>query len=280
MWFRILILLSLLASRCWGQADTRYDVQDQIQSNTLDYTIERDLTVYCWGGPPDLQYVVDLTVWGCKRKSYAYESEWSETTLTPAQYAELQRIVKSVDLAKLNRTATTCKLGMLAIDGQYHFFNNALGDPVRDQLQQALLAWLDKVTPREKRKITRHVIEGDFQPCRHVTLAQLLADPARYDGKRVKVTGYYHHEEYESAFSQKKGDDSKNAIWLGDASSFANEKELHWTDDGRLTLEGTFVKGPGGRWGVYAGEIQRLTQVLSLDKPLPPPPPADQNSKR
>jgi hypothetical protein len=279
MSWRTLVFFTLLTLRCCGQADTRYDVQDQVTTGDLDYTIERDCTVYCWSGPPDLQYAVDVTVWGCRRKSYSYNTEWYETQLTPPQYAELQRIVKSVDLSKLNRNKTTCLMGMLAINGQYHFFNNALGEPVRDYLQQALLAWLQNVAPPEKRKITRHTIEGDFQPCRSVTLAQLLDDPAKYDGKRVRVSGYYHHEEYESSFSQKPGDDFKSSLWLDDPSSFAHDADIHWTDDGHLALEGTFSKGPGGRWGVYAGEIQRLTRVTCLDPPRPPPPPADQSSK-
>jgi len=280
MTIRALLFLVLVSCHAAGQADIRYDVQDAIKTNRLYYVIERDCTVYSWGGPSDLQYRVDITVWGCTQKSFTYQSEWYETALSSRQYDELEHIVRGVDLAKLTRGKTTCLLGTLTIDGNYHFFNNPLGDPVRDKLHNAMLAYLDKIAPKEKRKITLHTIEGDLEPIRKVTIPDLLANQAKYDGKRVSVTGYYHHEKYASDFSRQQGDDLSQTVWLDDESGFSKPSDIHWTDDGHLTVEGTFMKGPGGRWDAYAGEIQRLTKVIPLDPPALPPPPADQSSKR
>jgi hypothetical protein len=207
MSLRIIILLSLMTCPVFGQADIRYDVQDQIKNDKIDYTLERDCVVYSWNVPPDLpnlQYHVSTSIWGCALKSFTYEDQDYNEPFAMKEYNELARIVKKVNLHKLQKmNSTSCLDGSLAIDGIYHYFNNPLGDPERDRLHEAVLSFLDKVIPRSKRTFTVHTFEGDFEPSRRVTIKELLITPARYDGKRVCVTGYYHQEDYESSFSQQ-----------------------------------------------------------------------------
>jgi len=285
MTIRILFVLAVLTSRAFGQADIRYDVQDEIKTAKLDYIIERDCVVYSWGADrgelPNLQYHVSVLVEGCKQKSFTYEEQDYNKNFPFKEYYELTKIVKKANLQKFKKEGTTsCLMGMLAIDGVYHYFNNPIDDPERDKLQAAILSFLGRAAPKKNRKVAVYTIEGDFEPTRNVTIQQLLKSPATYDGKRVRVTGYYHSEYEESNFSEHKGDDIKQSLSLNGRSVFANDADINWIDDGHATVEGTFVNRPGGHWGAWPGEIQRLTKFISLDPPAPPPPPANQSSKR
>ena len=284
MTIRLLILLALMTCSAWGQANIRYYVQDEFKTADLDYVVDRDCIVYNWApsqGPPCLQYFVRIRVAGCARKSFTYEEQGYNKLFTHEEMQQLLDIVRRADLLKLGIVAgPSCLLGWLEFDGRQHDFKTPLGNPTRDQLQADILSYLDRVAPKEKRDVTVHRMEGDFQPTRDVTVAQLLATPGQFDGKRVRVTGYYHSEFEDSSLYDKKGDDFSKAVWVDGQSTFAKETDLHWTDDGHATIEGTFLKGPGGHMGAFSGEIQRITKFISLDPPAPPPPPANQSSKR
>jgi hypothetical protein len=284
MTIRILIALALMASPALGQANIRYYVQDEFKTADLDYVIERDCIVYDWTAPPELpclQYFVRIGVSGCARNSFTYEEEAYNERFSREESKELLNIVRRADLRKLGSvSALSNLLFWLKFDGKEHDFKTPLGNPARDKLQAAILSYLDRVAPKSKRKVTVHRIEGDFQPTTDVTVAKLLAAPDQFDGKRVRITGYYHSEFEDSSLYDKKGDDFKKAVWVDGQSTFAKESDLHWTDDGHATIEGTFLKGPGGHMGAFAGEIQRVTKFISLDPPAPPPPPANQSSKR
>jgi hypothetical protein len=225
-----------------------------------------------------------LWVNGCNQKSFIYEEQDYNENFSFKDYYELAKIFKKADLLKLSLSSSpSCQFIFITIDGQDHHFTTSLENPARVTLQKSILSFLDRVAPREKRKVVVHTIESDFAPARIVTIQQLLNSPAMYDGKRVRVTGYYHGEggdEPSSDFSQNKGDSEKETIWLNGSSTFANDADIHWIDDGHVTVEGTFFNGPSGDWGMYPGEIQRLTKLIPLDPPPPPRPPADQFSKR
>jgi len=284
MWGRVALVFVLVATRVHGQAAIRYEAQDETKTATLDYSTDRDCVVYDWGAehgdPPDLQYHVRHYVYGCVQKSFSYDQEDGEVPLTRAQFAELSKIAWSTDLSQFNRKDSTCLMGCLTLDANFHFFNNPLGDPVRDKLDRAVTAFVDRVVPSKIRKIVRFSCGSDLRPAQTVTFKELLLDPKRYDGQRVQVSGYYRAGDYESAFSAKPDDEAEDAIWLDDASTFADSSRIHWTEAGYLTIEGTFLKGPAGRWDEYAGEIQRLTDVVSFDVPSKPKPFSAQSTKR
>jgi hypothetical protein len=284
MTIRLLIFLVLMTCSALGQANIRYYVQDEFKSADLDYVIERDCIVYDWAAPqemPCLQYFVRFRVSGCARNSFTFEEEAYNKRFSREESKDLLNIVRHANLLKLGFVAgPSCLLGWLEFDGKQHDFKTPLGNPARDKLQADILSYLDRVAPKSKREVTIHRIEGDFQPTRDVTVSQLLAAPGQFDGKRVRITGYYHREFEDSSLYDMKGDDFKKAVWVDGQSTFAKENDLHWTDDGHATIEGTFMKGPGGHMGAFAGEVQRVTKFISLDPPAPPPPPASQSSKR
>ena len=279
---KIALLFLLTAAPVFGQASLRYYVRDDMKAPDLVYTVDRDCIVYDWGAPkepPCLQYFVRIDVEGCARKSFTYEEQAYNKNCTREQAQALAAIMRQTNLTELSLVAgPSCEFGWLVFDDKEHDFTAPLGTSVRDRLQNSILSYLDKVIPRSKRDVTTHTIEGDFEPPHDVTLSQLLTSPARYDGKRVRLTCYYHNEFEYSGLTETKDDATKDdvfkrCIWLSGRSTFARESDIHWTDDGHVTVEGTFLSGPSGHFGAYPGEIERFTKFISLDPPRPPAPP-------
>lgn len=115
------------------------------------------------------------------------------------------------------------------------------------------------------------VSEGDRQPARAVTLAQVLAHPDDYDGKRVSLTGYFHWEfegstfcPDEKAVAEHRDDD---CVWLGQASTFAEPEDVQFVNDAWIKVEGVFFKGPGGHFGMWPGALRRLTVLQPASPP-------------
>jgi hypothetical protein len=274
---KTVLLFLLTAAPVFGQASLRYYVRDDMKAPDLVYTVDRDCIVYDWGGPkepPCLQYFVRIDVEGCARKSFTYEEQAYNKKCTREQMLALAAIMRQTNLTELSLVAgPSCEFGWLVFDDKQHDFTAPLGTSVRDRLQNSILSYLDKVIPRSKRDVTTHTIEGDFEPPLESTVHQLLASPAKYDGKRVRLTCYYHEEFEDSSLTEHQGDNTQNSIWLSGQSTFAKESDLHWTEDGHVAVEGTFASGPGGHWGAFPGEIQRVTKFISLDPPPPPAPP-------
>jgi hypothetical protein len=286
---KIMIRKSLLILACStalaGASDNfRYYVFDDTKTANVSYTVENDLSGFIDDSDNTIQVSIDSSygIGGCALKSFTYREEpdaWHY--VSHADYERVLAFARGIDLHKLvSSPSTMCSLGWLEFDGVQHNFNNPLDDPTRKKFHTALLALVDQIVPRHERKFVTTTIEGDFEPARTVTVAELLKHPARYNGKRVRITGYYHSEFEDSSLYDKKGDPMFHALWVDGASSFAREKDLQWTDDGHVIMEGCFIQGPDGHLGGWPGELQRVTRVVSLDPPLPPPLPADQSSKR
>jgi hypothetical protein len=92
--------------------------------------------------------------------------------------------------------------------------------------------------------------------------ATLLKSPKDYDGKRIRLTGFYHGEFEGSSFAATKAGIRAydKALWLGGMSSFADPKKISDLNDATLTVDGTFELGPGGHMGLWMGELVRITE--------------------
>jgi hypothetical protein len=269
MWLRISLVVLLLAGRVCAQSETRYYVRDEVKAPDLDYTVDRDVVVRDSANPaeaPSLFVRYSTNVLGSTRRSFRYADEMYNEKITREQAGELTAAIKQADLEQLRKTgATTCQTGILVIEGQDHDFNNPIGDPARDKLQAAVLEAVDKIVPRRKREITAHIVEGDLQEVRGVTVEKLLAHPAKYDGKRVTITGYFVDEFENSNLSDQKGAGANKSIWLEGPSTFARKGDIQWTDEGRVIVDGVFMRGSGGHMGAWDGELQRVTRMVCLD---------------
>lgn len=117
--------------------------------------------------------------------------------------------------------------------------------------------------PAIETDVSRFVTQGDDQPCVAAKLEDILAQPARYHGRRIRITGY-HHSEFEHS-SLSAGPDSvwkcEESVWLGGMSHFANPDDFVSHNDAFITVEGTFTAGRSGHLGLWAGKIDRLTKV-------------------
>ncbi|MHC4119844.1 MAG: hypothetical protein ACYSWO_20300 [Planctomycetota bacterium] len=109
--------------------------------------------------------------------------------------------------------------------------------------------------------------EGDLEPSRKVTLQEILEEPDKFHGKRICTKGFYDFQFEGMDFHDRRGSN----VWIGENSSFARKKRatfpflsLEGLLLGRLrgyaTVEGVFLKGPGGHFGLWPGEIVRLTR--------------------
>jgi hypothetical protein len=109
--------------------------------------------------------------------------------------------------------------------------------------------------------------EGDRIPPRLVTLRELVAHPNEYDGKRVSVVGFYHSEFEGSELRSKEKSDTRENVWCEMMSSFAPEG-TEFKQDCWARIDGTFLKGPAGHFGMWPGEITRVTRFETQKQPI------------
>ena len=162
-----------------------------------------------------------------------------------------------------------------AVDGPGHDYDYEFGHPVEDDagraaVVKALFDFVRQLGIDTSGAGAVWTSEGDTVPPRPVTLAELIAHPELYDGKRVSVTGYFHWEFEGSTFCVTPGDVAKYSsatqsyaacLWQGEASTFADPAALIGHNDDWERVDGVFVKGPGGHMGLWPGEIVRLTRA-------------------
>jgi hypothetical protein len=109
--------------------------------------------------------------------------------------------------------------------------------------------------------------EGDRIAPRLTTLRKLIANQTEYDGKRVSVVGFYHSEfEGSELRSNEKSDVAEN-VWCETISSFAL-KGTAFQQDCWARIDGTFLKGPAGHFGMWPGEITRVTRFELEKQPI------------
>jgi hypothetical protein len=94
------------------------------------------------------------------------------------------------------------------------------------------------------------------------SLIALIAQPAQYDGKRVRTIGFVNLEFEGNGIYVGREDYaqglSRNALWLGVADSMAQpyRKQL----PGYFVIEGTFSSSDHGHMGMFSGAIGHVTR--------------------
>jgi len=111
-----------------------------------------------------------------------------------------------------------------------------------------------------------------------VSIIQLLATPARYEGRLVQVRGIAHFEFEESALYLHREDadhmNSANGLWL-EAGGHDDLSDVF------VLVEGRFTARSHGHLGAWPGEIDHVTRLERAGtrkdySHIPPPPPARQ----
>jgi len=141
------------------------------------------------------------------------------------------------------------------------------------------------------------ITEGDQQPARKVSLADVIAHPNRYHGKRISVVGFYHGEEESSTLSVDEATPRalalktkewrssgggqagfacvaplykslyKSSVWRSESSTFANKAAISHKNDAWVHVEGVFLRGPAGHLGLWPGQIVRVTRIAPVPRP-------------
>jgi hypothetical protein len=93
----------------------------------------------------------------------------------------------------------------------------------------------------------------------YVSIVDLIANPALFEGKKVMVQGYVHLGLEDNAIYLHKDDSVhdlfKNGLWLDVPDGFDSAA----CQDRYALVEGTFKGGPGGHLGSWSGTLEDIT---------------------
>ena len=105
-----------------------------------------------------------------------------------------------------------------------------------------------------------------------VSLIQLIANPASFDGKRVQLTGYVVLEVENTAVylheSDAKYGITRNAVWL-DVPLGGDSRRVQFHQR-YVLIEGTFSAERRGHRGLFGGALENIGR-LELVEPRPGP---------
>jgi len=263
---KIALFSALTLSSAPAQADFRFYVFDETKNEKLHYEFAQDITVYDFESQlPRFVYSTGYRVYGINQDQFTFTTEQYAGDLSRADYAALikrarELPIEGLDTKKKDEGATG-SFGWINLDGKDHTVTATPDLKVRKQWQSFLDKLISDHAPVEKREVTKRTLEGETVAPRVLDFATLLKSPKDYDGKRVRLTGFYHGEFEGSSFAATKAGirDYDNALWLGGTSGFADPKKISGINDATLTVDGTFELGPGGHMGLWMGELVRIT---------------------
>jgi hypothetical protein len=252
-----------------AQADFRYYVFDETKTDQLNLELEQDFAVYDFGDVEGcsegarVSFSRRYRIYGIAQRSFACVEEQFNKQVSRARYEAFLQEVRKEALTPRDVEKGAPNLGWITLDGHAFDVPGRRGNPNRERIHALIIAFCDELAPAADRNITQRTIEGDLVTARPLSLTELLANPTFFDGKRVRVSGYYHQEDHCSnlTFSKKSKGDAKKGIWIDAASTFADTAHLDRANNSYITVEGSFSGRPGGNFGVWPASIERLTQI-------------------
>jgi hypothetical protein len=177
------------------------------------------------------------------------------------------------------------------------FFNTPPRTPARKALHETMLRFARRLGIDKRPANATTITEGDRQPARRVSLADVIAHPNTYHGTRISVTGFFHGEEESSSLSVNDaipralvtkskewrasgGGQSgfaavaalykslfKSSVWRSGTSTFADKAAISHKNHAWVRVEGVFLRGPAGHLGSWPGEIVRVTRIGPVPRP-------------
>jgi hypothetical protein len=212
-------------------------------------------------------------------RSVTFSNEYDRKA-TAEEQAELVRALlaaKVFEFASESKPTSTDYFGRLDVrintrEARIAFYSPPFS-PGRKAIHEVMLKFAKRMKidqPTDLANATT-VTEGDLQPARVVKLADVLAHPDEYHGKRISVIGFYHGEFEGSSFASDEAAwrrmDFTNSVWRSGVSTFANKSAINDRNDSWLRIEGVFLRGPTGHMGLWPGEIVRLTRIEPVSEP-------------
>lgn len=100
-----------------------------------------------------------------------------------------------------------------------------------------------------------------------VSMVRLLANPATYDGKRIRTEGFVvvAHEESVIYLSKEHADFviTENGLWLDFSGSPFIPQEY---DQSYVSVEGTFDGTRGGTWALSPSVLRSVTDIKRIQR--------------
>ncbi|MFY8215850.1 MAG: hypothetical protein ACOVMP_04535 [Chthoniobacterales bacterium] len=270
------ILKSLLVVALWftvavtsmAQASFRFYVFDETKSDSLHFESGQDITIYDFDHrQPRLSYSTEYRVYGINQRDFSFTTESVEVDISKKDFDVLLNAARALPIAELDPNGRYKESdrthGWIDLDGTSHRVRVPPETDVRKAWQAVLDDFLAKHAPPGIREQKKRHLQGETTPAVVTDFATLLNDPDAFDGKRIRLSGFYHAEFECSSFAGSK-DDLENyarAVWLNGPSTFADSRNLNRANKRPLTIEGTFEIGPGGHMGLWMGELSRITYL-------------------
>jgi len=253
-------------------SETRRTESDHRECSTQIFLTEDDYVGYRYR--EDVLGAMTPTV-----RSLAFSNEYRRKATRAEQEGLVQALLATnvFDLTSEPKPASTDYFSCLDVriekrEARTSFYSEPKS-PLRKAVHGVMLQFAHRMKidhPEDPAKATT-TTEGDRQPARAVSLAEVLAHPDTYQGKRVSVTGFYHGEfegsslAVDEATSRKRG--HERSLWRGGVSTFADRSAINDRNDSWLRVEGVFLRGPAGHMDLWPGELVRITRI----EPISPP---------
>lgn len=255
-----------------------YDFSEtrRTESEHRESTTQIFLTAHDYVGYRYQEYVFGSTNPTVRSVEFSNENARKATAKEQAELVEALLAAKVFELVSELTTASTGSFSRLDVrintnEAKTYFCSpprSPGGKAVHDiMLEFAKRTGVDR--PADPAKATM-ITEGDLQPARVVKLAEVLAHPDEYHGKRISVIGFYHGEFEHSSFSVDQISskrDYQHSLWRSGISTFAEKSAVNDRNDSWLRIDGIFLRGPCGHMGLWPGEIVRLTRVEPVSQP-------------
>jgi hypothetical protein len=253
---------------CYAQ-ELSYTATEEICTDEINYEVIHSFRVPAWNYDElSFEYTTEYRINGCKKSEFSYATETTSFAISEENCKELLDAVKKMDLKKLPGKTPDVggSTGYLEIGKKNYDIKLPFNHKAVQALHNLLMDFLKKKAPNLNRKFSRRTIQGDFEKTVESSVENLLRNPGVYDGKRVRVKGYYKGGFENSSFSSTsdKADDYRVSVSLGFISSYVGPECVNYKNNSYISVEGTFKAGPGGH--LWPGEIQRVTKVWTLLK--------------
>ena len=223
-----------------------------------------------------MSYQTGYRIYGIHQDEFPCTTESFSGTLSEADYKAIMEEAEKLPLEELEKVEAGERRsdGWITLNSKEHKVEAPPNRAVRKKWQEFIDGVLKKYAPSEKREFTKRSIQGETVKPLSITFSELLKNPQAYDGKRIRLTGYYHAEFEESSFAISKDDlhhfsealrKYDHCLWLGSFSTFKDLRKVSEANDTEIEFEGTLDMESHGHMAAWMGELARLTAAKPVE---------------
>ncbi|WP_299223868.1 hypothetical protein [uncultured Psychroserpens sp.] len=110
-------------------------------------------------------------------------------------------------------------------------------------------------------------VQNEFEV---VSLIDLIANPEKYDGRKVMIKGYLNFSNEGHAIYLSKGDFDyghyKNALYINISDAEIIKRKINYTDNAHGTIIGIFSKDDLGHRRLFSGSLKKIEIIEWTEK--------------